>query len=170
MTNLNEKKVVASLQDECERLREENAFLKHLLETGHNISDKLLNIFDESTAIEQISPQQEKQKTYELHGKQEQTRFLSDTLTSVEKIVLYRSLFRGREDVYAVRWEAKKAKNGRAGYSPACANEWDRRVCHKPRVKCGECINRKLLPITDKVIYDHLTGKHMIGVYPFATR
>src|SRR3990170_1515516 len=138
MTNLNEKKVVASLQDECERLREENAFLKHLLETGHNISDKLLNIFDESTAIEQISPQQEKQKTYELHGKQEQTRFLSDTLTSVEKIVLYRSLFRGREDVYAVRWEAKKAKNGRAGYSPACANEWDRRVCHKPRVKCGE--------------------------------
>jgi hypothetical protein len=37
------------------------------------------------------------------------------------KIALFRSLFRGREDVYPVRFESRKT--GRAGYQPACANE-----------------------------------------------
>ena len=44
------------------------------------------------------------------------------TLSITEKISLYKKLFRGRDDVYAIRWENK---NGRAGYSPVCANEWD---------------------------------------------
>jgi hypothetical protein len=37
-------------------------------------------------------------------------------LAADEKIRLFRSLLRGREDIYAVRWEGK---NGKAGYSPA---------------------------------------------------
>jgi hypothetical protein len=37
------------------------------------------------------------------------------------KIALFRSLFRGREDVYPPRFESRKT--GRAGYSPACGNE-----------------------------------------------
>jgi len=79
------------------------------------------------------------------------------------KINLFRSLFRGRDDVYPVRWQNKK---GRSGYSPACANEWDKSFCGKPKVKCGACKNRQLLPLTDQVVSDHLTGKHTIGVYP----
>ena len=79
------------------------------------------------------------------------------------KIALFLSLFRGRKDVYPVRWEGK---NGRAGYSPACSNEWSRAFCNKPRVKCGDCNHRKFLPVTNEVILDHLTGKHTIGVYP----
>lgn len=79
------------------------------------------------------------------------------------KIALFRSLFLGRDDVYPVRWEGK---NGKTGYSPACANEWDRALCGKPGVKCSECENRKLLPITDHIIHNHLTGRHTIGVYP----
>ena len=51
-----------------------------------------------------------------------------------EKTALFRSLFRGREDVYAVRWESRK---GRSGYSPACAYEWDPLLCRKPCAKCG---------------------------------
>ncbi len=39
------------------------------------------------------------------------------------KIALFRSLFRGRDDVYPVRWEGK---SGKSGYSLACSNEWDR--------------------------------------------
>jgi hypothetical protein len=81
-----------------------------------------------------------------------------------EKIKLFRSLFRGREDVYPVRWEAKTGE--KCGYSPACSNEWKRPLCIKPRIKCSVCENRELVPVTDEVIQAHITGKHTIGVYP----
>ncbi|MDA8335175.1 MAG: DEAD/DEAH box helicase family protein [Peptococcaceae bacterium] len=84
-------------------------------------------------------------------------------LNSQEKISLFRSLFRGRDDVYPRLWENKR---GGHGYTPACANEWEKSRCGKPRVKCGACGNRKLLPLTDQVVADHLTGKRTIGVYP----
>jgi hypothetical protein len=45
-------------------------------------------------------------------------------------------------------------------------SEWKPGICHKPRVKCGDCNQRQLLPVTDQVIYDHLAGKQTIGVYP----
>ena len=81
-----------------------------------------------------------------------------------DKIALFRSLFRGREDVYPKLWESKKT--GRKGYTPACANEWVTGLCDKRRVKCGQCPNRDLLPVTDQVVRDHLQGRHVIGVYP----
>lgn len=80
-----------------------------------------------------------------------------------QKIQLFRSLFRGREDVYPVRWENRK---GRAGYAPACGNEWHKTLCEKPKVKCGACPNSQFLPVTNQVIHDHLIGKQTIGVYP----
>ena len=86
------------------------------------------------------------------------------SLSPEEKIALFRSLFRGREDVYPVRWEAKTGE--KAGYSPACANEWKRPLCAKPRVRCSECENRELVPVTNDTIQNHLLGKHTIGVYP----
>lgn len=86
------------------------------------------------------------------------------------KIALFRSLFRGREDVYPRRFENRRT--GRAGYAPACANEWVRGVCEKPRVKCAECPNRRFLPVTDDVIRWHLSGRDpdgqpfVAGLYP----
>lgn len=80
-----------------------------------------------------------------------------------EKVALFRRLFNGRTDVYPVRWENKA---GKAGYSPACANEWRAGVCEKPRIKCSDCGHRLLLPLADKTIYDHLAGRHTVGVYP----
>jgi len=62
------------------------------------------------------------------------------------KIALFRSFFRGREDVYPRRFESRKT--GRAGYSPACANEWVRGLCEKRMVKCVDCPNRRFLPVT----------------------
>jgi len=85
-------------------------------------------------------------------------------LTTGEKVALFRRLFRGRTDVYPVRWESKTA--GKSGYSPACANEWRAGVCEKPRIKCGDCSKRLLIPLSDSVIYDHLAGEHTVGVYP----
>ena len=88
----------------------------------------------------------------------------SSRLSPTEKIALFRRLFRGRTDVYPVRWESKTT--GKSGYVPACANEWNAGVCEKPRIKCTDCSNRLLIPLSDAVSYDHLTGAHTIGVYP----
>jgi len=85
-------------------------------------------------------------------------------LSTAEKVTLFRRLFRGRTDVFPVRWEGKTS--GKSGYAPACANEWLAGVCEKPRIKCGDCRNRLLIPLTDAVIYDHLAGEHTVGVYP----
>jgi hypothetical protein len=87
-----------------------------------------------------------------------------------EKIALFRSLFRGREDVYPRRFESRKT--GKAGYAPACANEWVRGVCEKPKIKCAECSHRAFLPITDEVVRWHLSGRDdlgrdfVMGLYP----
>jgi superfamily II DNA or RNA helicase len=85
-------------------------------------------------------------------------------LSTAEKVALFRRLFRGRTDVYPVRWEGKTS--GKSGYAPACANEWRGGVCEKPRIKCGDCSHRLLVPLSDSVIYDHLAGKQTVGVYP----
>jgi superfamily II DNA or RNA helicase len=85
-------------------------------------------------------------------------------LTTDEKVALFRNLFRGRTNVYPIRWESKTS--GKSGYAPACANEWRAGICEKPRIKCGDCAHRVLLPLTDAVIYRHLTGDHTVGVYP----
>ena len=87
-----------------------------------------------------------------------------------EKIVLFRSLFRGREDVYPRRFESRTS--GKTGYSPVCGNEWVTGICEKPRVKCATCQHRQFLPVTDAVIRQHLEGKDELsndfvaGVYP----
>ncbi len=81
-----------------------------------------------------------------------------------DKIALFRSLFRGREDVYPKRWE--NARKGKAGYAPVCANEWAPRICGKPRVKCCACPNQAFREVTDEAIDGHLRGRHTIGVYP----
>lgn len=88
-------------------------------------------------------------------------------LSIEEKIALFRRLFSGRTDVYPVRWVNKDGT--RSGYIPACGNEWKVSLCDKKRVKCSECGNRQLLPLADRVIYDHLAGEHVVGVYPLLT-
>src|SRR6476661_1931460 len=86
------------------------------------------------------------------------------------KIALFRSLFHGREDVYPHRFESRKT--GRAGYSPACGNEWVPGICEKPRIKCSECPHQRFLHITDEIIRWHLCGhddngrEFVMGVYP----
>jgi hypothetical protein len=70
-------------------------------------------------------------------------------LSTGDKVGLFRRLFRGRTDVYPLRWESKTS--GRSGYVPACANEWRAGVCEKPRIKCSKCPNRAFLPLSDNL-------------------
>jgi hypothetical protein len=86
------------------------------------------------------------------------------------KIALFRALFRGRNDVYPRRFESRKT--GKAGYQPACANEWVRGVCEKPRIKCSDCPHQRFLPIADDALRWHLSGQDnegkdfVMGLYP----
>ncbi|MGB8433977.1 MAG: hypothetical protein WCE38_06950 [Burkholderiales bacterium] len=88
----------------------------------------------------------------------------SSATSPTAKLKLFRQLFRGREDVFPVRWT--NARTGKSGYAPACANKFVRGVCELPRIKCSECPNQAFLPVEDQVILDHLQGRHVIGVYP----
>ena len=81
-------------------------------------------------------------------------------LTTEGKVALFRRLFHGRVDVVPIRWQSPA---GKSGYSPACANEWRKGVCEKPRIKCADCGHR--VPLTDQPVHDHLAGRHTVGVY-----
>lgn len=85
-------------------------------------------------------------------------------LSPDQKVQLFRRLFRGRTDVYPLRWESRNS--GKSGYAPACANEWRIGICDKPRIRCADCGHRVLLPLDDQVIYAHLAGDHTVGLYP----
>jgi len=117
----------------------------------------------------------------ELQVRESTSLFLHACITkdssSAEKIALYRSLFRGRDDIYARRWES--SRSGKSGYQPACRNEWVKGICRKPEIKCGECAARDFLPVTESVILSHLKGfdienshhsisrrEYVVGVYP----
>jgi hypothetical protein len=94
------------------------------------------------------------------------------TSSTAVKVDLFRRLFVGRPDVFPIRCENRKA--GRAGYAPACANEWAKGVCGKPQVKCGACPNQAFIPVSDDVIDRHLRGgglkmfdsDFVAGIYP----
>lgn len=87
----------------------------------------------------------------------------SSALDTRSKVALFRRLFRGRTDIYPLRWESK---SGKSGYAPACVNEWRPGICEKPRIKCADCHQRQLLAVTDDVIFRHLAGALVAGVYP----
>jgi superfamily II DNA or RNA helicase len=96
---------------------------------------------------------------------------LVDRNSTIEsKIALFRRLFRGRPDIFPIRWENRKT--GRSGYAPACANEWQRGICEKPKVKCSACPNQAFFAVDEVSIERHLRGTDangfpfVMGVYP----
>lgn len=133
-----------SAQQECSQLREENARLRAILGIGRPGSDTTSRA---ETALEGLS-----------------SRTPVIASTPEDKIALFQRLFRGRQDVYAVRWEGK---GGKSGYSPAAAMDW--RAINTARPEERKRIARKtriLLSLTTEVIRQHLTGKHTVGIYP----
>jgi len=101
-----------------------------------------------------------RKKRAEFQIKESQSLFLHAPVTKASpddaKISLFRTLFIGREDIYARRWES--SRSGKTGYQPACRNEWIKGLCRKPEVKCGECPARDFLHLTNSVIQNHLKG------------
>lgn len=91
---------------------------------------------------------------------------VTNNSTSSEKIGLFLSLFKGRDDVFAKRWENQKKET--SGYSPACANEWKSGICLKPKVSCAECKHKEYIPLDERTIEAHLRGQNnlVVGIYP----
>jgi superfamily II DNA or RNA helicase len=136
-----------SAQGECDRLREENNLLRKLL-TEHGIPIPAIQtqgptlVQSVGTAIDVVS-------------------HLSD---SKAKITLFRSLFRGREDVYAIRWENP---DGRSGYMPKADRDW--RAYYASRPEDRKKVDRKTRtfhPLTDEAVRQHLAGEVTVGAYP----
>jgi hypothetical protein len=141
---------LARVTDECERLREENWRLRELLNQQTPRSMKSLVVAEQVHSESTQAPSRTESDTPEL--------------SVAGKIALFRSLFRGRDDVYAVRWESE---NGKSGYSPASIKDWDAlRLVPKSEWKKRDKETRQLLPVTDAAMHNHLSGKITIGVYP----
>ena len=112
-------------------------------------------------------------KTAVVMDKTENGIVINNRSSEKVKIDLFRSLFKGRADVFPKRFE--NTKTGKSGYSPACDNEWVRGICEKPKIKCSDCQRQNFIPVTEKIIRNHLTGfndnswsnsDYVIGVYP----
>lgn len=133
---------LAAARDEIRRLRDENTRLKAILSS---FSVKSAAAIVPSRSRESLASEATTSVRFDSTCN---THAIAD-----ERVRLFRSLFRGREDVYAVRWESKKEKSG---YSPACAHEWDPMICKKPGGKCTNCSYHSL---TDGVVRAHLLGR-----------
>ena len=117
-----------------------------------------------------------------IHGIEYETRMKEDmnkliyslvsvptiTLSIDERLRLFQSLFKGREDVFARRWFSKTT--GKSGYQPVCINEWKQGLCDKKKYRCAICPNRNFAPLTSQDMYRHLEGKDeyccdVVGLY-----
>ena len=89
--------------------------------------------------------------------------------TPQEKINLYKSIFIGRQDVFALRWH--NAKSGKSGYSPVCANKFAVGKCDLKKHNCATCPYKLPVALNDSYIFNHLAGRDelcrdVIGLYP----
>jgi hypothetical protein len=127
------------------RLREENARLRRLLAVHSIPIPQFAATPPPAQAVETAIPV----------NKEDRAR---------KRIALFRCLFRGREDVYARRWEND---DGRHGYSPAAVKDWKAiRESRPEERKKVDQKTRRFLPLTDAVIENHLLGRETVGVYP----
>ena len=131
-----------------EHLRQENEELKSLLH-ANGIEYKPRRMEEEKTLYSPIN-------------------FPEVKLSIENRVALFLSLFKGRNDVFARRWFSKAT--GKSGYQPVCNNEWRRGLCDKKKFKCADCPNRQFSPLTYQDIYRHLEGKDenccdVVGLY-----
>ena len=134
---------------ELEQLRMENARLKEILQANGIAYDVVSTYAYEEKVYSDIS-------------------FPEVHLGKEERIELFRSLFRGREDVFARRWYSKVTN--KSGYQPVCVNEWRRGLCDKKAIKCAECPNRNFLSLGYDDVCRHLIGNDengcdVVGIY-----
>lgn len=135
-----------------------------------NLDNRRSQLLDELTQLRQQSTENNTPAQLSL---QLQKSSVNNQSSQEEKINLFRSLFRGREDVFPRRFES--VKTGKTGYAPVCRNEWVNGICQKPKIVCQECNSREFVPLSNEIIRNHLLGNDpkeygskafTVGVYP----
>jgi len=80
-----------------------------------------------------------------------------------DRLNLYKSLFKCREDVFTLRWE----KGGKSGYMPAYGFDPHRYRLHQIKGGTFQTFTDKTYqPLTDAHLIKHLKGEQVIGLYP----
>lgn len=91
------------------------------------------------------------------------------SLSREEKVKIFMSYFKGRDDVYPYLSINKDNPNIKY-YIPACLNEWKEGVCNKKMgKKCKNCQYRENIPLSKEVICKHMYENKPIGIYPLLT-
>lgn len=128
---------ISALEAECKRLELENDELRRRLQER--------NCSEGPASKDRLFPQPERQSPS-----------LNNDSPAPSKVELFRSLFRGRDDMFALRWTNK---DGKAGYSPAALRDWSH-LDAKGRP------SRTFLALTNEDVTAHLLGQKTIGLYP----
>jgi superfamily II DNA or RNA helicase len=136
------------------RLKQALNEIQQLKEENHQLKIRLSEFFGAEAVVDNTSNVDISVPTGAVHKHS----------SPAEKISVFMNLFRGREDVYPIRWASK---SGKSGYSPACQNEWTA-ICKKPQVKCRECAHQAYFKFDEQAVAQHLDAKinRTIGIYP----
>ena len=132
------------LRQRIEELESENARLRELL--GLDRPERAVSIAAWSPRLIDLTPGLAKLRP----------SAVDHASSPSDKVALFRALFRGRDDVYALRWE--NSRTGKSGWSPAVRG--GSQNLRKP--------DRELLPLTDDVVTTHLAGEIELGMYPLS--
>ena len=134
--------------------------------------DNLPERLEQLTLIDTIQATNQATDTKQLMSDSSE-RLVSKSSPIEERYKLFLSLFAGRPDVHARRWQSKA---GKIGYSPDCNNKFIRAYCPKgvegsKRVHCMECPNKSFPTITLELFEDHIKGvkddcSDVLGAYP----
>lgn len=138
----------------ADEIAKEERNLRRLEAERADASARILALQNELAAVESMSALRREPTTVLGGGPR----------TPVDKVKLFRELFRGRPDIYPTRFVSKKT--GKAGYAPACSNKFVHGVCELPKVKCSDCTRQAFLPVDDTALRGHLEGNYVMGVYP----
>ncbi|MCR5400023.1 MAG: DEAD/DEAH box helicase family protein [Treponema sp.] len=144
-----------------------NELLSLLFQLSDEIIDVKKYLMNKSSITESLKRNNAEKSEFQLSS--DNQNHVSRTSSPQEKINLFKSLFAGRQDVFALRWQ--NSKSGKSGYSPVCANKWLSGKCDMKKYSCSTCPFKLPVRLNDKYFYNHLAGKDelardVIGLYP----
>lgn len=86
----------------------------------------------------------------------------SQLIVTGMKLDIFKSLFKGREDIFAIHWE----KDGKAGYMPAYDLNWQEYAKHKAMGgSLKDYSDKNYVPLSDEKLHRHLsliTGQYFL--------
>jgi len=167
---MNEQPNTDELLRKIEQLSKENAWLRGIL-SAHGINYEQLPA-QEVVPVNSLSHQEEKHAVLTREQILQQKKDLFRKQILQQRKDFFRSLFKGREDVFAIRWTSDDGT--KSGYMPVCSNRGTQ-FCNRKKYRCANCPNRRFAPLGDKEIEEHLRGTYedgwpyTIGIYALLT-